>query len=207
MFPNQAQTLPPHWVPPVTRPSAAGSRPEAESREHGHLFKRMAIGLGYGWVGHGDLAPEPGFKPINDLSLKAPVLGVSLQSGVGLGSFALAGELTYERMLESLKAPSPVSFQLLGLGLGGTYYFDDDWHVGAQLRLVGLLLWRRSIPCFWDRGDVTWGPGVGATLGKEWFGGDALGLGLSLQANYAHLQGTPNLRYASATGQFTLTWF
>lgn len=209
VFPDQAQALPPHWLPPRVSDGTPEQRLAAdrESREHRGLFGRMAVGLGYAWVGRGDLAPEPGFKPIDNLSFAGPALGVSLQSGVGWGNVALVGELSYERMLKSLEQPSPVSFQLFGLGLGGTYYFDNDWHLGAQLRLVGLLLWRRSIPCFWDRGDVTWGPGVGATFGKEWFGGDATGLGVSLQANYAHLQGTPNLRYASVLGQFTLTWF
>jgi hypothetical protein len=158
-------------------------------------------------VGNGDLKVEPGFRPVEDLSHSGPVLGAYLQGGVGHSDFALAVELMYERMLTRLEEPSNVSFQSFGLGVAAAYYFDSDFHLGAQLRYVGLLMWRRQIPCFWDQGDWTWGPGVGATLGKEWFGDDDSGIGLAVQGSYAFLTGKPDLRYASVLGVLTLTGF
>lgn len=217
--PAQPQpAAPPAAVQPAPAPTTAppgqgypGAPPppkrEEEERNHEGGFGRFDIGLGYGWVGEGDLKPEPGFKPIDDLSFSGPVLGASVQLGAGGSDFALAVELMYERMLTRLAKPSNVSFQLYGLGIGAAYYFDDDWHIGAQLRYVGLLLWRRQIACFWDQGDWTWGPGVGATLGKEWFGDDDSGIGLALQGNYAALTGDPDLRYASLLVELTLTGF
>lgn len=196
-------------VPPSNYAEPPPPPPPQEDEEEDHAggFGRADVGLGYGWVGNGDLAVEPGFKPVDNLDFSGPVVGVSAQGGAGFSNFALAGEFVYERMLARLEQPSNVSFQLFGVGIGAAYYLPDDFHVGAQLRYVGLLLWRREIPCFWDRGDWSWGPGVGATLGKEWFGDDDTGIGFAVQGNYAALVGRPNLRYASVLGKFSITGF
>jgi hypothetical protein len=68
-------------------------------------------------------------------------------------------------------------------------------------------MWREEISCFWDRGDWSWGPGVGVILGKEWFGGNKSGHGLAPHGSYARLRGEPKLDYASLLGKFTLSWF
>jgi hypothetical protein len=100
-----------------------------------------------------------------------------------------------------------VSFSLFGLGLTGSYYWDDDWFLTGHLRWVLMLLWKAEIPCWFDRGDGTSGPGVGLTLGKEWFGDDDGGVGIALQANYAYLWGNPELHYLSGLALLTLTSF
>jgi hypothetical protein len=141
------------------------------------------------------------------LSHAAPVLGVTAQFGGGARDVAIAGELLYERMLGGLDAPSQVSFQLFGVGFGGSYYLRDDWFLTAHVRWVGLYLWMNDVPCFCDRIDATWGPGLGLTAGKEWFRGKRGGLGVALQVNYARLRGAPALTYASGLALFTLTRF
>jgi hypothetical protein len=107
---------------------------------------------------------------------------------------------------------------MFGIGLGANYYTDDDFLIGAQLRYLGMILWRESIPCFCDRPLGTSGPGVGLTLGKEWYKRDPhasgdrerrekSGLGLALQGNYAAFNSEPDLKYASLLLELSLTAF
>lgn len=205
--------------PPTAQP------PNAEPREpkrqklkpHRGFFAHADLGLGYGWIFGGSLGPEPGFKPVNDLSFSGPVLNTSLQLGGGGRDLSVAAELLYEVMLTEREQPSNIGFQMFGIGLGATYYTDDDYLLGAQLRYLGMILWREDVPCFWDRAVGTSGPGVGVTLGKEWFGRSRRrghtnerkhgGIGLALQGNYAAFQSDPNFRYLSLLLQLSLTRF
>jgi hypothetical protein len=200
---------------------------------HRGVFARLTAGLGIGHVS-GKLGPEPGFKPIDPLSHTAPVLGVAGQLGGGFENFALAGELLYERMLTRVLEPSRVSFSLFGVGFAASAYLRDDWFVTGHVRWLMMLLWKSEVPCWYDRGDATTGPGIGLTLGKEWYGhrhrrdryyGDSPyggegtrarrhdedrgegGIGLALQGNYASLSGNPDLDYWSGLLVLTLTHF
>jgi hypothetical protein len=110
-------------------------------------------------------------------------------------------------MLDDLEAPSQVGFHLLGAGLAGSYYGDDDWYVTAHLRWVLLLLWKQDMHCWSEKLDGTSGPGVALTLGKEWYGDDDRGIGLAVQGNYARLTGSPELHYVSVLGMLSLTKF
>jgi hypothetical protein len=168
-------------------------------------------------VGDGALGPEPGFKPVPELNHAAPVLGFAAQLGGGGWNTALAVEVLYERMLVRLKEPSTVGFQLFGIGVAGSHYFERDWFLTAHLRWIGLLVSMPSVPCFWDRTNGTGGPGIGLTIGKEWFESERKGrremdedegaIGLAVQGNYAHLTGSPELRYASGLVLVTFTHF
>ncbi|MFC1642607.1 hypothetical protein ACFL5O_07970 [Myxococcota bacterium] len=155
----------------------------------------------------GALAPEPGFKPIVDLSHTAPVVGLAGQLGGGAEDFALSAELLYERLLTRLRAPSTVGFDLFGIGIAASMYSDEDWLVTAHLRWILMLLWKSDIPCWHDRGDGTSGPGIGVTLGKEWHPQADGGIGVALQGNYAALSGNPELNYLSGLLLLTLTRF
>lgn len=208
--------------PPVTTEEAQAEDQEEEVEPHRGFFAHFDVGLGYGFVQGGALGPEPGFRPVDDLSFSGPVFGTSLQFGGGAEDFSLAAELMYELMLTEKEEPDNVGFQMFGIGLGANYYTDDDFLIGAQLRYLGMILWREDIPCFWDRGVGTSGPGIGVTLGKEWFGDrrrnqrddddnddddNEGGIGIALQGNYAAFQGDPDLRYMSLLLQLSLTHF
>ncbi|MBN1606546.1 MAG: hypothetical protein JW940_07920 [Polyangiaceae bacterium] len=196
---------------------------------HRGVFARLTAGVGIGHVS-GQLGPEPGFKPIDRLSHTAPVLAVAAELGGGVQNFALAGELLYERMLTRVLEPSRVSFSLFGIGLGASLYSTDDWFVTGHVRWLMMLLWKPEIPCWYERGDATSGPGIGLTLGKEWYshqhhrdrtyGGSPYraeghrdaergkgGIGLALQGNYASLSGNPDLDYLSGLLVLTMTRF
>jgi hypothetical protein len=231
----------PEAAPPAVDPSAPRGRKinlvadEDSDQEdddlppHRGVFARFTAGVGIGHVS-GKLGPEPGFKPIDPLSHTAPVLGIAGQLGGGFENFALAGELLYERMLTRVLEPSRVSFSLFGVGLTASLYSTDDWFVTGHVRWLMMLLWKSEVPCWYDRGDATSGPGIGLTLGKEWFGhshrrdrhyGDLQyrgehhrdsdrgegGIGLALQGNYASLSGNPDLDYLSGLLLLTLTHF
>lgn len=200
-------TQAPVSVPPAPLASEQPPRPEREEEAHRGGFLRLTLGGGLGWVGGGSLMPEPGFRPVPDLSHSAPVLGVALQLGVGGSDLAVAGELYHERMLVRLKEPSVVGFSLWALGLAVSYYFDRDWFLTGHLRWVHLALWRPEVPCWYDRADGSGGPGVGLTAGKEWFGDDANAVGLALQVNYATLRGSPELDTVSGLVLLTFTHF
>lgn len=159
------------WLRPDAG-SSDGARDEDEGEDalpHRGLFARFTAGVGIGNV-RGKLGPEPGFKPIDHLSHTAPVLGLAGQLGGGFENYALAGELLYETMITRVVEPSHVSFNLFGAGLTASAYFRNDWFVTAHLRYLLMVLWKAQIPCFWDRGDATAGPGIGLTFGKEWYG-------------------------------------
>lgn len=195
---------------------------------HDGVFARFTPGLGIGHVS-GKLGPEPGFKPIERLSHTGPVLGIAAQLGGGFENFALAGELLYERMLTRVLEPSRVSFSLFGVGLTASLYSTDDWFVTGHVRWLMMVLWKPEVPCWYSRGDATSGPGLGLTLGKEWFGHhrrdqyygeppypsarhraydrDEGGIGLALQGNYASLSGNPHLDYLSGLVLLSLTHF
>lgn len=211
-------------VAPVDTPPSATQEEEEEVEPHRGFFGHFDVGLGYGFVHGGALGPEPGFRPVDDLSFSGPVFGTSLQIGGGAKDFSLAAELMYELMLTEKEEPDNVGFQMFGIGLGANYYTDDDFLIGAQLRYLGMILWREDVPCFWDRGAGTSGPGVGITLGKEWFGDrrrnrnrddnddrddddNEGGIGIALQGNYAAFQGDPDLRYMSLLLQLSMTRF
>jgi hypothetical protein len=207
-------------------------RQEGDLPPHRGLFARFTPGFGIGHVS-GRLGPEPGFKPIDHLSHTGPVLGVSGQLGGGFENFAVAGELLYERMLTRVLEPSRVSFSLFGVGLTASAYFRNDWFVTGHARWLMMLLWKSEVPCWYDRGDATSGPGIGLTLGKEWYshrhrrnrddGGSGYpnpeyreerasdrgdgGIGLALQGNYASLSGNPSLDYLSGLLLLSLTHF
>ncbi len=188
-------------------PPPGGEEGEAD---HAGGFVRLTLGLGVGHVEGGRLGPEPGFHPIEDLSHTGPVLGAAFLVGGGAADLALAGELTYERMLTHLERRSEVGFSLYGIGIAGTAYSDDEWFVTAHLRWLMMMLWRCEIPCWWDRGDTTMGPGVGVTVGKEWFDkneDDEDAVGIALQGNYASLNGEPQVDYYSGLLLLTLTSF
>ncbi len=198
-------------------PGNGGSEADDEEKEeepHEGLFAHFDLGLGYGAVRGGSLGPEPGFRPIDDLSFSGLVLATSMQLGAGVEDFALGVELLYEVMLTEKEEPDNVGFQMFGIGLGATYYTDDDYLIGGQLRYLGMILWREGIPCFWDRGATASGPGVGLTLGKEWYderregqGRDKGGLGLALQGNYAAFEGDADFDYVSLLLQLSMTRF
>lgn len=196
----------------------AREREKKEVEPHSGVFVHWDLGLGYGFVLDGALGPEPGFRPIDDLSFSGPVLGTSFQLGGGARDFSVAGELSYEVMLTDKEKPDNVGFQMFGIGLGANYYTDDDILIGAQLRYLGMILWRENIPCFCDRPIGTAGPGIGLTLGKEWYDRDIHsnhererrekgGLGLALQGNYAAFQSDPDLHYASLLLELSMTAF
>jgi hypothetical protein len=138
-----------------------------------------------------------------------------LQLGAGFEDFALAAEVLYEVMLTEKEDPDNVGFQMFGIGLAAAYYTDDDFLIGAQLRYLGMILWREGIPCFWDRGASASGPGIGVTLGKEWYderehnGGtrDKSGLGIALQGNYAKFEGDADFDYLSLLLELSMTRF
>src|SRR5690606_1937853 len=108
-----------------------------------------------------------------------------------------------------------VGFQMFGIGVAAAYYMGDDYFVGAQLRYLGMILWREGLPCFWDRAASASGPGVGLTIGKEWYddaehnGGrrDKGGMGISLQGNYAAFEGDADFDYLSVLVQLSMTRF
>lgn len=186
---------------------------QEEDEDHHGFFTRLTVGAGLGHV-RGSLPPEPGFKPIDDLSHTAPVVGAAVQLGGGAGDLALAGELYYERMLRRVLDPSRVSFGLIGLGIAASYYLDNDWFLTGHLRWVLMTLYKAEIPCWADRLDATGGPGVGLTVGKEWFDrknneddDPDNGLGVALQGNYAKLYGNPELRYMSGLVLLSFTHF
>lgn len=191
---------------------------EKEVAPHSGFFGHLDLGVGYGFIMGGKLGPEPGFRPIDDLSFSGPVLGVSTQLGGGAEDFSIAGELSYEVMLSEKEEPDNVGFQMFGIGLAANYYTDDDYLIGAQLRYLGMILWRESLPCFCDRALGTSGPGVGLTLGKEWYDRrhradddrvhrDKGGHGLALQGNYAAFGTDPNFKYLSIMLQYSMTAF
>lgn len=170
------------------------------------FFRRLSVGLGVASVS-GDLPPKPGFKPIYDLEHVAPVFALSVAVGGGGGDFALALELSYEQLLRQVQEPSRVGFKLFGVGLSANYYLDRDWFLSGHLRWVAMIPYLPDIPCVWDRFEGTGGPGFGLSLGKEWFGDGENGIGLALQGNFARLQGTPELSYASGLLLLTLSRF
>lgn len=186
-----------------------------EDEPHEGAFANFDLGLGYGAVIGGSMSGAPGFRPIDDLSFSGPVFASSAQVGAGFENFALAGELLWEVMITEKEEPDNVGFQMFGIGLAAAYYMDDDYFIGAQLRYLGMILWREGIPCFWDRGASAGGPGVGVTLGKEWYdapednGGrrDKGGTGISLQGNYATFDGDAQFDYVSVLLQLSMTRF
>lgn len=190
---------------------------------HHGFFYRFTVGGGMGTVGGGDLLPKPGFKPIYGLRHSSPVLSLAVQLGGGSKNFALAAELFYEQMLERVESPSPVGFRLIGLGLAASYYFEHDWFLTGHLRWVGLIMRMADCPCFFNQLESASGPGVGLSLGKEWFsrsshassgsGWDRQGkrrsssIGFAIQGNYARFDGFANLDYASGVILLSLSHF
>ncbi len=193
--------------------SMSDKKQEKEGEPHEGFFGHLDLGLGYAAVRGGSLPPEPGFRPIDDLSFSGVVLATSAQVGGGVEDFALAAELLYEVMLTEREEPDNVGFQMFGIGIAGAHYTDDDFLIGAQLRYLGMLLWRDNIPCFWDRGVTASGPGVGVTLGKEWFRDSQDdhrregGMGIALQGNYATFDGGADFDYLSFLLQLSMTRF
>jgi hypothetical protein len=200
-------------------PPPEADEDDDDDPDHHGRFTRLTLGLGLGHVS-GSLRAEPGFKPVDVLSHTAPVVGAALQVGGGAQNFAVAGELLYERMLRQLLEPSKVTFSLIGIGVTASLYLDEDWFVTGHLRWVFMLLYKSEIPCWVDGIDGTSGPGLGVTLGKEWFGRDDdddggsdddddhdNGLGVALQLNYASLSGDPKLKYVSGLVLLSLTHF
>jgi hypothetical protein len=203
-----------------------GGRVETEEERdlpHAGLYARFTAGFGVGHIGNGDLPPKPGFKPIYGLGHTSPVLSVAGQVGAGAENFALAAELLYEQMLTRVEHPSPVGFQIVALGLAGSYYTEHDWFATGHLRWVGLLYRMSDCKCFFDQLDSTWGPGVGITLGKEWFSRLSSeyssheqwrrsrrrhsSIGLAVQGNYARFVYAPKLEYYSGLVLLTLSHF
>jgi hypothetical protein len=204
------QQYPPQQYPPQQYPPGDAAPPPAaqrqdEDRHHG-FFGRLTAGLGIASV-RGDLPPEPGFRPIEDMKHVAPVLGVAGLLGGGFENVSIAAELSYEHLLTRVKEPSRVGFQLFGFGVAGSLYLPEDWFLTAHLRWVSMILFKPDIECFWQCFDGTGGPGLGLTVGKEWYGDGDGGVGIALQGNYARLQGTPQLTYASGLVLLTLTRF
>ncbi len=135
------------------------------------------------------------------------MLALSGLLGGGGNDLAIAAELSFEHMLARVKEPSRAGFKLFGLGVTGSYYFEHDWFFTAHLRWVTMIVFMPDIECFWQCIDGTSGPGLGLTVGKEWFGDGDGSVGLALQGNYAKLGGDPELTYASLLGLLTLTHF
>src|SRR5512145_266394 len=160
--------------PPNQRIVLVTAQPErereaAEDPPHRGVYSRFTAGLGVGHVGGGNLRAKPGFKPIYGLDHTAPVLSLAGQVGAGTENLAFAVEVLYEQMLKRVPAPSDVGFHLIALGIAGSYYLPHDLFVTAHLRWVGLILRMPDCLCLSDRLDSTAGPGVGLTVGKEWF--------------------------------------
>ncbi|HOU94158.1 MAG TPA: hypothetical protein PLU22_24070, partial [Polyangiaceae bacterium] len=180
--------------------------PPEEDEPHRGFFARFALGGGVANV-RGSLPPKPGFKPIEDLNHTAPVLAMSGLLGGGGHDLAIAAELSFEHMLTRVKEPSRAGFKLFGLGVTGSYYFEQDWFFTAHLRWVTMIVFMPDIECFWQCIDGTSGPGLGLTVGKEWFGDGDGSVGIALQGNYAKLGGDPELTYGSLLALLTLTHF
>jgi len=197
--PYPAQAGQPYPPQPTTPP------PE-EDEPHRGFFARFALGGGVANV-RGSLPPKPGFKPIEDLNHTAPVLAMSGLLGGGGHDLAIAAELSFEHMLTRVKEPSRAGFKLFGLGVTGSYYFEQDWFFTAHLRWVTMIVFMPDIECFWQCIDGTRGPGLGLTVGKEWFGDGDGSVGIALQGNYAKLGGDPELTYGSLLALLTLTHF
>jgi len=205
--PYPAPPAQPYPAPPMVPANAQG--PAGEQREdepHRGFFARFALGGGVGNV-RGSLPPKPGFKPIEDLNHTAPVLALSGLLGGGGHDLAIAAELSFEQMLARVKEPSRAGFKLFNLGVTGSYYFEQDWFFTAHLRWVTMIVFMPDIECFWQCFDGTGGPGLGLTVGKEWFGDGDGSIGVALQGNYAKLGGDPELTYRSLLALLTFTHF
>ena len=164
-----------------------------DEEDHEGFFFRFTLGLGWGWVqGDGTMPPCKGIERINDPSHHSPVLNSAMSLGAGFFNFAVHLGVVYERMLMRADDPTSMGFTLWGIGGGLTYYFTDhDFFVTAQMRYMALLLFIPGVICEdYNEDKYKWykGPGIAATLGKEWFkeGKDG-GVGIGLQFNYARL--------------------
>ncbi len=186
---------------------------EEEEEQHEGRYFHMALGLGYSWiVAGGTLNPLPGLERVDDPTHQTPTLNLAFDWGAGIiDNLALHLGIYFEKMLT--RSPSPeIAFTLLGLGGGASYYFDRiDLYLTTQLRYVGMLLFFPSIVCeryFSDKYEWYGGPGLSFTVGKEWFGNNARGIGLGLQGNFAHLRGDDvNFNYFSLMIVGTVTRF
>ncbi len=188
---------------------------EEEEEYHEGFFFRFALGLGWGWIqGDGTMPPSKGIELISDPSHNSPVFNLAMSLGGGFFNFALHLGVVMERMIVRADDPTSMGFTLWGIGGGLTYYFTDhDFFVTAQMRYMALLLFMKGVICEdYNEDKYEWykGPGISATLGKEWFkeGKDG-GVGLGLQFNYARLNhdGGFSFDYMSILLLLTLTKF
>lgn len=189
---------------------------EREAKVHapnGHAFARTLVAFGVGKLWGGPVRAAPGFRGLPDLDHLSPTIKLDLEAGFGARNLAFALELDYEAMLSGLPAPTGVDFQFFGVGVSGSYYFQHDLYLTAHLRYLWALLYRSDVPCFCDRFEGTGGPGVGLTIGKEWFhewrrgAHERGGVGLAVDLAYARFGDDPKLHYASAALALTLTAF
>ncbi len=188
---------------------------ENDEEDHEGFFFRFALGLGWGWVeGDGTMPPSKGIERISDPSHHSPVFNLAMSLGAGFLNFAVHLGVVMERMIVRADDPTSIGFTLWGIGGGLTYYFTDhDFFVTAQMRYMALLLFMPGVICEdYNEDKYEWykGPGIAATLGKEWFkeGKDG-GVGIGLQFNYARLNhdGGFSFDYMSVLLLLTLTHF
>jgi len=188
---------------------------EGDEEDHEGFFFRFTLGLGWGWVnGDGTMPPSKGIELISDPSHHSPVFNSAMSLGAGFLNFAVHLGVLYERMIVRADDPTSMGYTLWGIGGGLTYYFTDhDFFVTAQMRYMAMLLFMKGVICTdYNEDKYEWykGPGIAATLGKEWYkeGKDG-GVGIGLQFNYARLKhdGGFSFDYMSVLLLLTLTHF
>lgn len=165
---------------------------EEEEHEHTGFFSRLELGFGYtALFGEGVMPPAPGLQRIEDPFHHTPTLSLAFDFGGGLvDNLSLHGGFLLEKPILRYRGKEKMAFNLLGIGLGLTYYFTPyDIFLTARFRYVGAFIFLPDVKCYRyyrDKYEVYGGPGFNITFGKEWFGGDKGGVGLALAFGYYH---------------------
>jgi len=163
-----------------------------EEKHHRGFFSRVEIGVGYAALfADGVMPPAPGLKRIEDPFHQTPTVSLAFDFGGGLlNNLALHAGFLIEKPILRYDGPDKMAFNILGVGIGLTYYFMPyDLFLSGRFRYAGLFVFLPEVVCdryFKDKYEVYGGPGFSLTFGKEWFGGNKGGVGLGAVLNYYH---------------------
>lgn len=192
-------------VEPVVR----GPRPGDFA--HDGMFLRLTAGVGYaGYQAHGT-TPSPN-QPANviDPSDHGMSGGFALSLGASVRpNLALHGTIAF--LSDTPSSGDRVFLEgsnvLVG---GGVTWYAMPWNLyltgGAALATFGFVIHDRRAG-YEERDDSprwAYGPGVFASIGKEWWTGPAWSLGLALEGTYARTYGD-DLTFDHAGGQLVFS--
>lgn len=187
---------------------------EEEDDAHKGFFSRFELGLGYAWIfGGGVMPPAPGLSRIENPFHHTPTLSLSADFGGSIvPNLSLHAGFLVEKPILRYHGREKMAFNLLGLGIGVSYYFTPyDLFLTGRFRVVGMFIFLPDVACekyFKDKYEVYGGPGLSITLGKEWFGNDDGGVGIGLQMNYYHIiHSSIDFDYLSLLFVLTVTGF